>query len=385
MKPLFISIALLLSFHLVANAQKVFDNETVTNANFVDDDYSNSSWKNATLSNVYISANFTGATFDEAELTNIMMSEANFTGATFKGATIKYFNSDEEAPSNFDSANFSNANIYKAVWTNCSLRNATFENATLLNVGFIGSDLSATSFKGATITAGDFRNVKNAGTSLLNDCKSLVTVVSTDGTLINPVFNNTNFDSQNVTIDGLDEICEVGLTPNDLISIKIKSDTTLRNSSLYILDKIEISNNATLTVDRTSSFGMIYYFNVKEEEYKDSYDLISSITIKSGSKIVFEDGAKFYVILDAEIKEGTSVTLLEWENDVNIVGLDSLLNNNNLIIQQDIAGSYVTFDKPYSIDINDDSLVLTIVPEPSTYALIFAILALAFTAYRKRK
>ena len=59
--------------------------------------------------------------------------------------------------------------------------------------------------------------------------------------------------------------------------------------------------------------------------------------------------------------------------------LSSLENKNTSLTIIDTDG--VEKEVNYSID----GTTLTIVPEPSTYAIIFGLIALSFVAYRSRK
>ena len=91
------------------------------------------------------------------------------------------------------------------------------------------------------------------------------------------------------------------------------------------------------------------------------------------------ENTSFELVID-DISTLQDKQLNEYFETITLAGnsIENLLTSGNLTVLDKESG--ILFDGSIS-----DSGIITLVPEPSTYAAIFGALALAFAAYRRRK
>ncbi len=315
----------------------------LTNANMVFNDFSYANFKDAVLS---------GATLNEAIFTNAIIQGVDLSSTVANGfteaqlkQTISYQICDLRG------VMFDYNNISKWDLSGQKLHHASFFATRIANVNFTGADL-----RGAEMTA-------TSGTPIYKN------TIMVDGSI-----KNFSMTSEGDTLrihrykplDGDDDIISVKFSESDAV-ISGGAKLTLDLGAVF-----EVVNGKTLTV---ASDGAIQI----------DTDLSSStvFNVEGGSGLVFEDGA----ILTVNITEtiGTdeyTLAILSFGDDSYISGLDSLVKDETLFLTVNGA-SYSGFWR-YLVD-NNQLLISINIPEPATYAIIFAVLALGFAAYRRRK
>ena len=156
-------------------------------------------------------------------------------------------------------------------------------------------------------------------------------------------------------------------------------------------DAVYISDNSTITTGRITSNKLYVGENADvtlsllNNYYECEWYISSSAKISGKPKLCFGDGRRENFILNIVLDEDFDATSLNlsdiFEDTITFSGtMDetnfSLLDHNG----NKLEGFELTTDETGSYIINN-----IVVPEPSTYAVIFGALTLAFAAYRRRK
>ena len=258
------------------------------------------------------------------------------------------------------------ADYLNAYGTNSSL---VFLGNNQVNAGSIsifggaGQTGASMEFYNSTINA-DSINLREGGTSLL--LKDSQTTVS----------GKLNINSgANLIIDGgsfsANSFSQVGTYSKDN-----SADIKILNGGSFILngDGVSYSKQGhNIYVDATSSF---------TSSNKDSF--YGKLTFEAGANVSLANGislenTSFELVID-DISTLQDKELNEYFETITLAGnsIENLLTSENLTVLDKESG--ISFDVSIS-----DSGIITLVPEPSTYAAIFGALALAFAAYRRRK
>ena len=107
----------------------------------------------------------------------------------------------------------------------------------------------------------------------------------------------------------------------------------------------------------------------------DTLSIFSDSEVSGGAKITVDDALNIY------ISDSTSASDLVLDLGESIV-LSAESQANISILHEDRS----LFDgAEFAYDPETNSFAISNVPEPSTYAAIFGVMALAFAAYRRRK
>ncbi len=164
-----------------------------------------------------------------------------------------------------------------------------------------------------------------------------------------------------------------------MINAKITNDATISGGAVLTLEEgavLEVSAGKTLTV---SDNGEIV-FDV------DAATDDTNIILNSGSKLVFGDNSKFTINLTGEVSETDPLhfTVIKAADDSYVLGLDTLPKDNIILNVNDTA--YDSSKWGINFDPTTGTLDISVnVPEPTSIATIFAVLALGFAAYSRRK
>lgn len=229
--------------------------------------------------------------------------------------------------------------------------------------GGAGATGASMEFYNSTINAASINLREGSPSLLLQDCQTTVT----GNLLINT--------GANIVIDGgsivADSFSQIGASSKDTSAdIKILNGGTLalngQGASYY-------KNGYNIYVDSTSSFTSSsqcsYYGTI-------AFEAGANISLGSGISL---SNASFELVLD-DISTLQDKELNEYFETVTLSGssIENLLSSENLTVLDKMSG--ISFEVSVS-----DSGIITLVPEPSTYAAIIGALALAFAAYRRRK
>ena len=161
------------------------------------------------------------------------------------------------------------------------------------------------------------------------------------------------------------------------ISAKFAENASVSGNAILTLEQgaeVEVVDNATL------SFGTESTLLVNTDR-----DGSTSLSIASGAGISFENEATLFVnIIDensAVNTDGFTFAIMNWNDDSRINGLyDFVLDKTIFLYLNGVA-----FTKEWNYIVKDNSLIITAVPEPATYAAVFGALALALAVARRRR
>ena len=428
---------------------EVYNWQDVSGENFTGSSYKNSSWANCTAVGTIFSSNqnstdYTGAYFGGANLTNADFTNANLTNVDFDGG----LSSSTLTNVNFTGSNLENANLWgedvsSVNFTDANLTNVTFGHYS----GMTNAQLrSASSVKGISIynidmTNWDLSNLDLTGARFDNNS------IFNNTNLTNAKLTSVNFclshlENANFTGADLTSACfyeSYGLTDDQLrsaysvrgihISFSTVLDFFVFDMTHWDLSKLDLTSASFINVNMTEvDFtgtdlrGAIFKDNMGNPIYhntimsdgviqnmsfvtskdmliiRENTDILTKIVdsaILTDGKIIFEDGG-FIAITDGvtltfsdafEFVVSDGVTnlseLLSMGKDSTIV-MSGYTNEeagsafSNLFKTEDGSDVYITIEDSFIIKGN-------VVPEPSTYAIIFGILALSFVVYRRRK
>ena len=317
---------------------------------------------------------FTGVNFTNANLINANFSYTKITSADFTNAIITNANlyttsfSKEQLYStrSYRDHNLSGITFYDL--EDCNLEDQNLQRATLkcsvVNTNFNNADLRGASYNDTNsgITSAPPTYIRQA---------ILKNTIMSDGVIKNVSLNSRE---DRLTIRKYTPATEGG---EDIIAKISEADVIIDNDASIDFElgaQLKITNGKSLTVE---------YGNLNIDTDLDS-----------STKMYVDDGAGFYVTDDTvvdvniidEIEEGESylISILEWSDGAII---DELLAQTveNAHIFLWINGKQYTGEWDAQINGNSFGIAFTAIPEPSTYAMIFGAIALAFVAYRRRK
>ena len=366
-----------LSFIYSDLTNAVFDG-AVMNAWFGAVTFNGASFRNADLSKkttdgtgfdgaTVINVDFTGANLSDVNFQNADVSGTNFTDAIINGANfgenyvVKNFTQEQlYSTKSYKNKDLSRVNLSRSYlngydFSGQNLQHARFYKAFLGNTDFSGADL-----RGSFAADGDTetRKIKNT--------------IWQDGTIKN--FSMTSAED-NFSIRKYVPATAGGA----MINAKIVEDATISGGAVLTLEEgavLEVSAGKTLTV---SDDGEIV-FDV------DAAADDTNIILNSGSKLVFGDNSKLTINLTGEVSETAPLhfTVIKAADDSYVLGLDTLPKDN--IILNVNGTEYDSSKWGINFDPTTGTLDITVnVPEPATIATIFAVMALGFAAYRRRK
>ena len=308
--------------------------------------------------------------YKDKVLDGIAVSETNLSDIDFSGVSLKNTNFNHI---NLTGANFSNADLTGAKFDSLylqssrysgvnSLKNAVFFNANLTNANFSDVILENVDFRGANMT-----NVEISSFSIKNPYKN---TIMSDGVI------------KNFTMASSDDSLTIRkYTPasngDEMISAKISEDNAkISGGAVLSLERgadLIVTNAKTLTVASDGAMTI-------------DTDLSGStkFTVDHGAGLVFENGAKLTINVMEDVigSDALEFSVLSWYNDSYIAGLDTIKPNQTLFLN--VNGAAFAGDWKYEIKGNSLNILIN-VPEPSTYAMIFGVIALCFAAYRRRK
>ena len=256
----------------------------------------------------------------------------------------------------FKKIDFSNFDLTHSLWYSIDFTGANFQNADLYVCDFNYCIANNIDIRGAMGT-----DWFSYGSSKCNN------LISVDGKI-------KNF-SMNSSVD------------NMFIRKYIPSTSTGTIITAKFEDNATINGNATLTLETGAiaeilSGVSVVFGNESTLVMNLDKNNDTSFVINENANLVFEDGATIVFNVDS-FQEGETISFsaIEWDSSATVTGLNLLKKGSTLVLLVDGK----EYDGNWTYSISDNKLWIMSVPEPATYAAIFGALALAFTAYRRRK
>ena len=338
-----------------------------------------------------------GGKFDDAEFSGIVdFSNAVFAASVslaknqlaWDGSRISVIGMDGLYMRINSGADFSNAEFSSKLTVDCDVKTALafgadFAAAQLKSVNFQnvktyveinGENKTQTNgmrFLDATLEHIDFRG-SNVSDECIMQAKSLKNVLLSDGKIVN--FS---------VADSPTSVNIIAHTPTageSAISAKIyNDDAVVSNAKLKLCEnaRLEVLNGKSLTLSEDGV--LLMEINPYSSIVPLSFSENSSFVITESSPT----GIGTWIVIDmlATPQEGDVFTVMEWSDGCDVSSLYNLIKDKNIGLT--LNDSEYLGDWDFSINAN--SLSITIVPEPSTYAVIFGMFALCFAIYRRRK
>jgi len=347
--------------------------------------YDTASYKNKDLSGINFSNlvlsewDFTGQNLSNAVFTNAKcypISSADpdkqsvFTDAIINGIKDSFLTYNQIiTTASYKQRDLSNTNICVAFEYIGNTSYLDFSNMNLMNAilrGYADGSIPAAS---QNFTNSDIRGAIFSGK---NREDHLYNTIDTDGVIKN-LYMTSNRD--NLIIRKYIPVTEDG----EVISAKFATTGKIEGGATVTLKEgalAEITDNATITFASDSSLII---------ETSANNDTI--FQVNSGN-LVFEEGANLTInILTVNmlsdfvsLDEPINLNVIEWNDTVTLAGMEEVMKNANVEIK--LNGETIS---GWTLGTDGSSLILTIVPEPSTYVAIFGAIALGFAMYRRRK
>lgn len=307
----------------------------------------------AKINQVYRSLQYTTPGFTR----QMFESTANFT-------TTKDLTSTRLIMANMNSWNFSGLTCTNADFSSSLLNGVNFTNANLAGANLYytysnGANLSGASFNGTNLTSADLRGATVSG---LNGATIQNTILS-DGTIGNADFAGVANTLRVLNYAGAGES----------IAAKLTSSAEMSGGANLILEE-----NSRFTITSTGSL------NVGNDSalvfaVADTPDT-AIITVEDGGSITIAENAQIVVSFEDEYLANNKIVLMQWVDTSSIVGLDYIIENGTY----EYMGESSPLEYKYVIDGNTLKLV-SVVPEPATYALIFSSSIGILALIRKRR
>ena len=312
---------------------------------------------------------FNAATLRDANLENAIVKNVNFSETVANGFTKEQLYSTKSykdkdlgainmtrndlsgwdfAGQNLEGANFSESNLDGVTFDKANLMNAKFWE-TSGQVNFVGADLRGAEFVDTDLTIIVGPN----------------TIGNDDGKIERLWVDNA---SGNVSIRKYTPVVAGG----EMISAKVMADGYVTENASLILEEgsvLELVDSSVLSVSSNLTFNA-------------GNSGSGLLIINEGSTLDMSDFATITIDLAEDVLAGDFMfEIINFEESASFLGLGELEKNKNLFLTQ--GGK--SFDGEWSYDITADSFIINVsIPEPSTYAATFGVIALVFAAYRRR-
>ena len=339
-----------------------FSGATLYNVNFEGLQFSLSSGGNGVMSMWYGESRWY-----DGKVVPISMANTTFKRVSFANSNIT--NNYIESTANYQTKDMSDFDL-----SGTSLAEIDLSGQNLTNSKFRNADLSKANFEGANLTNVDLRG---ADLTDVSGKYTLKNTIMTDGVIKN--FSMTTANDSIVIAKHSNKTASLsrmarGFSTYNGISAKIsEADSVISGGAKMTIDGgglLEVVDGKSLTV----ADGGILEFNIGEDY------IGAMLSLESGSSFIF-DGGEIVINLSSALA-GNGMYTFELIDALNgsFTGCDSLAKGGNikLLVDGEVYGGDWSFTA-------DTSGLFVSVPEPSTYAAIFGILALGFVIYRRRK
>lgn len=349
-------------------------------------DLSYSNFSNATLASVGESKTAT-VSFSSVSFRNSNLEGANFESAilvsvgykAYTNGTSVDFSNLNLAYTNFTRAQLSvyyNGNQNSVRMVGANLTSANFENTVLgtsrSGVNFSKAILHNSNFTNARFTSAvnmtysDLRGANFADVIDIDTVKTKNTIMA-DGRIEN--FSMVSSDD-NFSIRKYAPASEGG----EMISAKISETAAISGGAALTLE-----NGAELEVIDAASFSVA---NGSSIIINTDADSSTKVLIASDAALEFEAGSILSVNIECDEAEYETlqVSIMDFEDGACITGLDALVKGETILLS--VNDSEWLGDWDYSIENNQ--MLISIIPEPATVAAILGALALTFVIRYKK-
>ena len=297
--------------------------------------------------------NFNGQNIKETIFCDSTINGANFSGTTYDG----FFTSTQlYSTKSYKSKDLSNINL-----SDNDLRNWELDNMNLQNANLDFTEISGTNFSNADLRGANMEHIMGSYT--------VKNTIMSEGVIQNFSMNSS---ADSFSIHKYTPLTEDG----EAISAKIAQNASIMGGAELTLETgacLEVVDGAVLSLEDGSSIMV-----------NTDVDASTLFEINENSGLVFEAGAVLEINLDETVRalDAYTFSVITWQENSSIAGLDSLVKGETLLLS--INGERFSGNWDYVLSNNQFAVSLQI-PEPSTYAAIFGVLAIAFAAYRRRK
>lgn len=354
--------------------------------------YATSSYKNHDLHGIkfgdndlsgwdFSGQNLTDASFTYYDYSDYRQGNSNLSGANFADAVINGVDFSETIGLTkeqlYSTASYKNKDLNGVRFCNIEMEGWDFSSQDLSNVDLTNTMLTNAKFDNAKLVGADLRG--STGFTGESNGAVLKNTILSDGTIRNFSMDSPNdkFLIRNYYSQGSNYTGTGGITA------KISEENAIISGGSELkLERgaqLEVINQKTLTI---ASAGILT-INTVASSYGDPF-----ISVDSLSELIFEDGANLFI--NVEIRGGplfdtgdsASITLIEWEDGANIVGLSDLIKDENISLTLDGE----KFDGEWNFVLGNNQFLINIsqVPEPASCAAVFGVLTLLLALNRKK-
>ena len=352
-----------------ATESKGFDQEQL---------YSTASYKNKNLTGIkfghnymvgfdFTGQNMTNVSFWGAELNNVDFTNANLTNVNFKNADINDADFDNAIIEGAYFTDITTKQLYRtASYKEKNLKGVTF-SVCLDGADFTGQNLMNANFVSLTLTDADFTKADLRGGTMKSNYVITKNTIMGDGRIkdFSMVSSDDSFSIRKYT-----PAAEGG----EMISAKIGEDATISGGAELALEngaELEVIDAASLSVANGSSIII-----------NTDTDSSTKVLIASDAALEFEAGSILSVNIECDEAEyeALQVSIMDFEDGACITGLNALVKGETILLS--VNDSEWLGDWDYSIENNQ--MLISIIPEPATVAAILGALALTFVIRYKK-
>ncbi len=294
---------------------------------------------------------------------------SSFTGnyVSTDGGTTKTFEAIYNASSMLAVINFNAYDSSKSIIVNDGINgDDSYENrkAQVLNINQTSDNVSY-----GTVEFNSF--VKNQTVNVLNGTLKLGSfagaTLDVNGTKLIVPEAKASLTNSNVNVSG---------------GAKVVLDTqvAINASEIYLEDGATLSITKGARADILTDSTLILDYN---STLQIDTDGSTSISIDSNGGIEIIEGSKISInFVGDSITNDASITVMEWQNDSRLTGLENLVQNSSIFfnVNGKTYSGYWRF-----ITINNQLVISTAIPEPAEWATIFGAIALGLAMYRRKK
>ena len=345
--------------------------------------YSTASYKNKNLTGIKFGGNYmvgfdftgqnmTNVSFWGAELNNADFTNANLTNVDFRFSDISNANFDNAIIEGAYLSDIRTNQLYStASYKEKNLKGVTFSaysyGGWLAGADFAGQNLMNADFTDQNLNNTDFTKADLRGGTMKSNYVITKNTIMGDGRIkdFSMVSSDDSFSIRKYT-----PAAEGG----EMISAKIGEDATISGGAELALEngaELEVIDAASLSVANGSSIII-----------NTDTDSSTKVLIASDAALEFEAGSILSVNIECDEAEyeALQVSIMDFEDGACITGLNALVKGETILLS--VNDSEWLGDWDYSIENNQ--MLISIIPEPATVAAILGALALTFVIRYKK-
>jgi len=345
--------------------------------------YSTASYKNKNLTGIkfgdnymvgfdFTGQNMTNVSFWGAELNNADFTNANLTNVDFRFSDISNANFDNAIIEGAYLSDIRTNQLYStASYKEKNLKGVTFSaysyGGWLAGADFAGQNLMNADFTDQNLNNTDFTKADLRGGTMKSNYVITKNTIMGDGRIkdFSMVSSDDSFSIRKYT-----PAAEGG----EMISAKIGEDATISGGAELALEngaELEVIDAASLSVANGSSIII-----------NTDADSSTKVLIASDATLAFETGSILSVNIECDEAEyeALQVSIMDFEDGACITGLDALVKGETILLT--VNDSEWLGDWDYSIENNQ--MLISIIPEPATVAAILGAIALTFVIRYKK-